>query len=263
MRRALTTRRVGHAGTLDPLASGLLVVLVGRATRLAPFLAGLPKRYHGVIVLGAATDTDDRTGMVLETSDAWRTLSDDAVLSAMCRLTGRYAQRPPAFSARKLAGERAHRLARRGERVDLPPTQVEVRRFALVERDGARIAFDAAVTSGTYVRALARDLGRHLGCGAHLDTLRRTGVGPFDVASAIPVAQLASRPCALRPPAEAVAHLPHIVLDAPSKEHVVHGRPITAPPDVRGPVALLADGRLAAIAEVQDGTLKPRVVFPE
>lgn len=252
---------MGHTGTLDPFASGLLVVLVGRATRLAQFVVGLPKRYRGVIVLGVVTDTDDPTGVELQRSDAWRGLPEARIVTAMRALTGRYAQRPPAYSAKKRGGERAYRLARRGERAELPAQEVEVRRFALLERDGARLIVEVEVTSGTYIRALARDVGARLGCGAHLAELRRIAVGSFAVEDATPLAAFEHWPPPLRPSLDAVTHLPRIDLDEAAREHVAHGRPIAAPTGVTGPVALVAEGHLVAVARPEDGLLKPRVVL--
>lgn len=263
VRRTLRVRRAGHAGTLDPFATGLLVVLVGRATRLQRYLVGLPKRYEGTIRLGRTTDSGDPTGRVTaETVDA-HDLPDDAVRPAMAALTGRYRQTPPAFSAKQRGGERAYVRARRGEAVALDPVEVEVRRFDLTGRDGATLAFAAEVSSGTYLRALARDLGERLGSGAHLTALRRTAVGSFTIAEAAPLPTIGQGTAPLRPLREAVAHLPQLGLDADARGRVIHGRPVPAPPELRGrgPVALVADGELLAVAEPQDGVLAPRVVL--
>ncbi len=261
VRRSVQVRRAGHAGTLDPFATGLLIVLLGRATRLARFLADLPKQYTGVITLGQVTDTDDRTGRVCETSETWRDMDDAALRAALLSLTGRYEQRPPPFSAKKRGGERAYRLARRGEPVELTPQTVVVRRFDLIGRTGARLDFATEVSSGTYVRALARDLGARLGCGAHLKELRRTAIGPFTVDEALPLAALEAGAPPPRPPIDAVAHLPRLELDEATRTLVAHGRSIPAPAQADGPVALTADGALLAVAEPADGQLKPRVVL--
>jgi tRNA pseudouridine55 synthase len=185
VRRALGTRRVGHAGTLDPFATGLLVVLAGAGTRLARYLVGLPKAYEGTLRLGVATATDDATGAVLAASDAWQALGDQEVATAMAALSGERDQVPPRFSAKRTGGERAHRLARRGVPVTLAPQRVSVRRFALEGRTGPDVRFRAEVGSGTYVRSLAHELGDALGCGAHLTELRRLTVGDFAVADAV------------------------------------------------------------------------------
>lgn len=259
VRRARRARRAGHAGTLDPLASGLLIVLLDRATRLARFLAELPKTYDGELALGVTTDSDDRTGATLASSDRWRTLPDDAVVQEMARLTGTYLQRPPAYSARKVGGERAYRLARRGAAVALTAREVVVRRFAMVNREGARVRFAADVSSGTYVRALARDLGERLGCGAHLTALRRIAVGPFRVADALTVDDAAV--ATPRPPLDAVRHLPSVALDAALRDRVAHGQPIAVPGPGGGPVALVADDALVAVAVRRGDLLKPVVVL--
>jgi tRNA pseudouridine55 synthase len=261
VRRLLDTRRVGHAGTLDPFASGLLPLLVGRATRLMPFLADLHKAYTGVIRLGTRTTTDDGTGAAIGGDDSWRDLSAEGLRDAMRALTGTLDQVPPAFSAKKLGGTPAHRRARRGEAVALPPVRVVVFRFASAGREGADVAFEAEVGSGTYVRALARDLGDALGCGAHLRELRRTRVGPWAVEDAMPLADLGSGPPAVRAPGAAVAHLPERRLSAAEHELVRHGRAVPDTGAAAGPVALLADDRLVAIALPRDGSLAPKVVL--
>lgn len=261
MRRVLGAKRVGHCGTLDPLASGLLLVLVGRATRLARFLVGLPKRYTGAIALGVTTDTDDRGGAVLSTCDAWDALSDDDLATAAASLTGDYDQRPPPFSARKVSGTPAHRLARAGAAPHLAPTPVEVMEFHLAARTGRYVAFETQVSSGTYVRALARDLGARVGCGAHLHALRRTAIGPFRVSEALSLDAVSAAPPPLRPPLEAVHHLPRLSLDRAARDQVAHGRPLPIGALAAGPVALVADDELVAIAEPREGVLKPRVVL--
>lgn len=260
VRRTYATRRVGHAGTLDPMASGVLPVLLGAATRLARFLVGMPKRYEGTIRLGATTDTDDRTGTVVrETGDA-AGVPDAAVADAMRDLTGPMDQVPPRYSAKKVGGVPAHRRARRGQDVALAPRPVTVHRFACVGRDGADVHFETEVSSGTYVRALARDLGDRLGCGAHLVRLRRTAVGPWNLDLAVPLDAL-SADHTPHSPAVAVAHLDRVSLAAADAESVRHGRPVAGEPAGDGPVALFADDALLAVAEWRDGLLRPRVVL--
>ena len=270
VRRALATRRVGHLGTLDPFASGLLVVIVGRATRLAPYVAGWAKAYEGVIRLGETTSTDDATGATLAASDGWRSLDRVRVEAAVSRFRGAYEQRPPAYSAVKVEGERAYRRARRGEAVTLPARRVEVGEFALTSFAPPDLGFRATVSAGTYLRGLARDLGEELGCGAHLATLVRTRVGPFRLDDA--VAPEAVTPADLRDPAVLVAELPRLELDQAGRAAVIHGRPVSARLGLRGsglgagipsatsPVALFADGQLVAVAEWEGEVLKPRVV---
>src|SRR6266545_2533999 len=171
-RRRLGVRRVGHAGTLDPFATGLLLVLVGRATRVQRFLMALPKRYETLARLGFTSTTGDPEGEIA----AGRLPPEPLVLP-----TGRLRQRPPAYSAVKVAGQRAYRLARAGEAVEPAEREVDVRRFELLWRDAGRAAFAIECSSGTYVRALIADL-----CDAYCLELRRTGIGPFDIADADP-----------------------------------------------------------------------------
>lgn len=267
VRRALRTERVGHLGTLDPFAAGLLVVVVGRATRLAPFAAAWRKWYDGVIRLGATTTTDDPTGEALTTSDAWRGLGRERLEAALARFRGAYEQRPPAYSAIKVEGERAYRRARRGETVALAPRRVEVAELDLVELALPDVRFRAAVGGGTYLRSLARDVGEELGCGAHLAALTRTRVGPFRLEEAVaPDAVTAGH---LRAAAVLVAGLARRNLDQAGRAAVVHGRPVPAGQGEGeregegGPVALFADGELVAVAERVGDALKPRVVVAD
>jgi tRNA pseudouridine55 synthase len=262
VRRTLHTQRVGHLGTLDPFASGLLVVVVGRATRLAGFTGGWTKDYEGVIRLGTRTATDDLTGDVVDVSEAWREFEPEQVEAALLRFRGAYDQQPPAFSAVHVGGERAYRRARRGETVALAPRRVEVSALELTHCALPDVGFRATVTGGTYLRGLARDLGTSLACGAHLAALRRLRVGPFWVRDAVSPESAAD---ALRPPDALVADLPRRELEAAEAEAVVHGRPIPAPPEGGGDdgarFALFAAGRLLAIAERVGGVIKPRVVL--
>jgi tRNA pseudouridine55 synthase len=261
VRRVLRTRRVGHTGTLDPFATGLLLVLVGRATRLARFLSDLPKRYVGVIELGTTTTTDDPTGEVTGRSDAWKTLTDEEIRVSLTGFEGRYAQRPPAFSAKKVSGMRAHRRARRGEEVELSAQPVDVLHLVLTEREGCCVRVAAEVGRGTYLRAIARDVGEVLGCGAHLRALRRTGIGSYSVDGALQIPGLREESLVLRSPLEAVGHLPTLEVDGTDREQVVHGRAVSAANLPGGPVAVLAGGTLLAIAEPEGDVLKPRVVL--
>lgn len=260
VRRVFRTRRVGHAGTLDPFATGLLVVLLGRGTRLARFLSGLPKSYQGTLRLGWATATDDFTGEPLS-APAEAHVSDGDLRRAMAALTGRYPQRPPTFSALKLAGRPAYRRARRGEPVVLQPRDAEVFRFDLVSRQGSEVAFEADVGSGVYIRALARDLGERLGCGGHLRALRRTAVGPFPVTDAASADQVATGAVRPRPLAEAVAHLPSVQVDESGRLAIRQGRSIPIPATAEGPVAVMAGGELVAVGVPAGDHLKPKVVL--
>lgn len=263
VRRGLGITRVGHLGTLDPFAAGLLVVVLGRATRLAPFAAGWSKDYEGVIRLGTVTTTDDPTGAVLTTSERWRALDRRGVAAVLEEFRGTYDQRPPAFSAVKVDGERAYRRARRGEAVVLDGRRVEVLALTLTEFAPPDAGFCATVAAGTYVRSLARDVGERLGCGAHLAVLTRTRVGPFGLEDAVAPGEVT--PDAVLDPAALVADLPRRDLDAAERGLVEHGRPITTGPAAGdgGRVALFSEGRLLAVAEPVGDALKPRVVLAD
>lgn len=263
VRRALGVTRVGHLGTLDPFAAGLLVLVVGRATRLAPFAADWTKDYEGVIRLGTVTTTDDGTGEVVGTSEEWRTLDRGRIAEVFAEFRGAYDQRPPAFSAVKVGGERAYRRARRGEPVVLEARRVEVREFTMTACAPPDLSFRAAVTAGTYLRSLARDVGERLGCGAHLRALTRTRVGPFGLEGA--TAPEAVTPAAVRDPALLVADLPRRDLDAEEGVLVSHGRSVAAGPGTGdgGRVALFSHAHLVAVAERVGDVLKPRVVLAD
>ncbi len=260
VRRALGTSRVGHLGTLDPFAAGLLVVVVGRATRLAPFAAGWRKAYEGVIRLGTTTTTDDPTGQPVRVTDAWRGVERSAVESAFAGFRGPILQRPPAHSAVKVAGERAYRRARRGEAVVLADRPVEIVELTLTDFTPPDVGFRATVGGGTYLRSLARDVGEALSCGAHLATLTRTVVGPFLLAEA--KAPEAVTTADLRPAALLVSGLPRRALAGGERDAVVHGRPLPAI-DEAGRVALFAGEELVAVGERLGDIVKPRVVVAE
>ena len=261
VRRALGLRRVGHLGTLDPFAAGLLVIVVGRATRLAQYAADWTKSYEGVIRLGRTTATDDATGPTAGASDACQSLDRAHVEAALARFHGAYEQRPPAYSAVKVEGERAYRRARRGEPVALAARPVLVSALELVRFAPPDVAFRATVSGGTYVRGLARDVGEELGCGAHLATLVRTRVGPFRLEDGVMPERLTAGD--LRDPATLVAELPRRDLDETARVAVTHGRPVSAGKGEEGSVALFADGHLVAVAEREGDLLKPRVVVAD
>ncbi|MBA3690923.1 MAG: tRNA pseudouridine(55) synthase TruB, partial [Actinobacteria bacterium] len=180
VRRSLGTRKVGHAGTLDPMATGLLLVGVGRATRLLRFLADLDKTYEGTARLGVETDTLDAQGEVVRSVDLPATVTPTAIRAAMASLDGGSMQRPPAYSAVKVGGRRLYEAARAGEVLEAAARPIRVRGFDLVRAAGADVDFRVTCSSGTYVRVLLADVGTILGCGAHLIRLRRTAVGPFE-----------------------------------------------------------------------------------
>ena len=259
VRRVLRTRAVGHTGTLDPFATGLLVVLVGRATRLARFVESESKTYLATARLGVSTDTDDATGAELGEPADISALSEPVVRTALAGFLGAQRQRPPRYSAKHVDGERSYRLARRGVAVDPAETAVTVHGIELVRFAPPELVFRASVSAGTYVRALARDLGERLGVGAHLTALRREAIGSLRVEDAVPLDRLDAD--ALLPARAALGHLPELELDDPARVAVSHGRAVAAEAGVRGNVALVHGGELVAVARAEDGWARPSVVL--
>jgi len=195
VRRVYGERSIGHLGTLDPFATGLLVLLVGHSTRLATFIETEPKVYQAIIRFGEETNTDDCTGTTVREAPL---PSRDAVRNALPSLTGRISQMPPAFSAKSVDGVRAYDAARRGEAIDLKPVDVDVQSWEISAERGAEMDVTITCGTGTYIRALARDLGRASGSAAHLSALRRTRSGPFDVRDASTFDVISSARPALR-----------------------------------------------------------------
>jgi tRNA pseudouridine55 synthase len=273
-RRLCATRKVGHAGTLDPMATGVLVLGVGRATRLLTFLVGSDKDYTATIRLGRSTLTDDAQGEVTATAGA-AGLDRAGVVRAAAALTGDILQRPSAVSAVKVRGERAYHRVRAGEDVELPARPVTVSRFDVGEMrttraDGVPVVdvdVEVTVSSGTYVRALARDLGAALGCGGHLTALRRTRVGGFTLERAYPLADLEARvgePMPVLPLADAArAALPVRDLTPQEVRRLGYGQRVpSADPGRTGPVAALGpDGSLVAVLDESGPTARSLAVF--
>ncbi len=260
--RAVYGKRIGHGGTLDPFATGLLLVLTGRATRLVDHVHGFDKAYTALVRFGAESTTDDLEGELNVTGTP---TGESAVRAALPALTGTIEQVPPAASAVHVDGERAYRRFRRGEDVTVPARTVTVYALDLVrfDVDAQTAELEVICASGTYVRSLARDLGRIVGTGAHLAALRRTRIGPFvvtDAATPDAVGAGATRAVAWQPAAAITADLPQILLDAAALGAVVHGQPVTC--DRTGPVALIGDdGLLVALADADAGAARPRVVL--
>jgi tRNA pseudouridine55 synthase len=257
VRGALDVRRVGHAGTLDPFATGVLPVCIGKATRLLQFLTGGEKVYSAEIQLGWATSTDDRTGEALGPTRPAE-VPDDRVREACRALTGEQQQLPPAYAARRVAGRRQYELAREGVAFERRSARVEVHAFDLLSREGARLRFEIRCSPGTYVRSLARDLGERLGVGAHLAALRRTRSGGFGLDGAVSWDELqpglAER---VAPLASLLRDLPAVRVGADGASALRHGRDLaaalvsegfpTAPPPER--VRVLGEsGALLALA---------------
>ena len=248
VRHILHERRIGHSGTLDPFATGVLAVLVGRATRLAQFLTASDKEYEAIIRLGFATDTGDRTGKPIDSPSmpSKTTWTDADIEKALLALTGDIEQVPPMYSAKKLQGRKLYELARRGETVHRDPVKVCIHEFHANKTAGEMIkdnldgTFDLAArvvcSAGTYVRVLAEDLGKRLGIGAHLAELRRTRVGPFQLTHATSLTELKVRfaeealGTLLVPPSRALSHMPLLHLTSDDERKARHGMEV----DVEG-----------------------------
>jgi tRNA pseudouridine55 synthase len=280
VRRALGTRAAGHTGTLDPFATGLLVVLVGRATRLARFVEQQAKTYLATARLGVRTATDDLTGEVVGPAVAPPAgpPTRQAVEQALAAFLGPLRQRPPAYSAKRVEGERSYRKARRGEMLALPEVDIVVHALEVVGYRYPDLEFRATVSPGTYIRALARDLGDRLGTGAHLRALRREAIGPLSVDQAVPLEQVG--PGQVLPPLAVLGHLPRVEVTedearalgygqtvrrydgkqvSGSGDHLPPYRPTALPPDA---IAAVAPGeRFVAIVRARDGALYPEVVL--
>lgn len=261
-RRRLGVRRIGHAGTLDPPATGVLVLGVGRAARLLRFLEASDKEYESEIVLGAQTTTDDATGGVITERDA-SGVTAAALGLALERFVGEIEQLPPAVSAIKVGGEALYRKARRGEAVEAVPRRVRIHELRLEGFDPgerARVRVWLRCSKGTYVRAIARDLGAALGVGGHVASLRRTAVGPFRASEA--VALEAVEAGALRPMADAVSGYPQRRLSAEEAAAVARGRRLP-PAGIDGPYAAVGPGGLVAMLEERDGRARALCVVAE
>ncbi|MEO7998550.1 MAG: tRNA pseudouridine(55) synthase TruB [Gemmatimonadaceae bacterium] len=264
-RRAARTKRVGHAGTLDPFATGLLVLAVGQATRLLPYLDAEPKVYEARFRFGFETDSDDATGLQTLTAPLpdWEQLS-----VAVASLTGAIQQIPPSYSAKHVDGERAYKKARRGEDVALKPVDIVVHEWRIVSHTPDSIDVVITCKGGTYVRALARDLGRALGSAAHCETLRRLQSGRCDVASAVDAAALergaiADGVVSLISPLQAIQEMTHVVIDANAEIDVRHGRSIPSVDAGARAVLLGDDQRIIAIANrTETDRWQPKVVLP-
>jgi tRNA pseudouridine55 synthase len=255
VRRSVGTRKVGHAGTLDPMATGLLVMGVGRATRLLRFLGEFPKVYRGAGVLGVETDTLDAEGTVLREGPV--SVTEGELRAAVARFVGDIEQRPPAYSAVKVGGQRLYRAARQGVVVDAPSRRVTVDRFDVTAFAPPRFDVEVRCSSGTYVRSLVADVGTALGCGAHLVELRRTAVGPFRVEEAAPP----DHPGPLLPLDRAVAHLPAFALSDEEARVAAHGS-ILGPAGIDGPYrALDPGGRLIGIYRDDGAKSVPEIIL--
>jgi tRNA pseudouridine55 synthase len=262
---------MGHAGTLDPLASGVLLVLLGDATKVSRFLLGLPKEYVAGVLFGTRTDTDDVTGKTVEQQPVPEVSAEQLRAVLEC-FVGETEQIPPAFSAIKQDGRPLYRLARSGQTVDVPPRRVTVYELELVELNLPRAALRCRVSAGTYVRALARDIGAALDTVATLESLKRTAIGRFSVADAVELDTLdaASIERNLMPVDRALEHLPACVVTAEDAKRLLQGKPIA---DRESPIAgsvdafgiaHTADGRfLAIVRPAPDGLRTERIIYAD
>jgi tRNA pseudouridine55 synthase len=268
VRKLANTRKVGHAGTLDPMATGLLTLGLNSSTRLLTFLVGLDKEYYATIRLGETTDTDDAEGESTSVADAAlvSAVTDDAVRAAIVPLTGAISQVPSSVSAIRIDGRHAYELARAGETVVLKSRDVTITAFDVLElRRGRYLDVDVRVecSSGTYIRALARDLGAALGVGGHLTALRRTRVGPFSVADASTLENLDPHTHLVPPQIIAAQLFPTLELDAVQVLGLSQGKRLPGFTPDGGPIAAISpEGRLAGLVNVIGGVAKPIVNFP-
>jgi tRNA pseudouridine55 synthase len=254
VRRSLGTRKVGHAGTLDPMATGLLVLGVGRATRLLRYLGDLPKTYAATGRLGEETDTLDADGEIVRTAPVDVSLAE--VERACASLVGESMQTPPAYSAVKVGGRRLYEAARKGEVLEAPARPIRVDAFDVTAFDGRDVEVLITCSGGTYVRVLVGDVGRALGCGAHLVRLRRTAIGSFRVEDAHPPG--AGTP---EPVERAVEHLPGVRLDPEEARAASHGRPL-GPAGIFGPYAVFdPDNALVGIYRDEGAMAVPQVIL--
>ncbi|MDQ7028485.1 MAG: tRNA pseudouridine(55) synthase TruB [Ardenticatenia bacterium] len=270
VRRLSRQRRVGHAGTLDPLATGVLVLGLGRTTRLLEYMASHDKRYWATVRLGVSTTTYDAEGEITAHYEGpWPSL--DAVEAALEEFVGEIEQRPPAFSAIKRGGERLYKKARRGEQVDIAPRRVIVHTLRLMSYVPPTLHLEITCSKGTYIRSLAHDLGQVLGTGAHLAALRRMASGPFTLDDAHTLEELDTAARArrlhelLRPPDAGLVNLLAIDISPEQARRVAHGQPVSGPPPTTpGQMARIRlNGRLLAVAEYDErrGAWQPRKVF--
>lgn len=275
VKRLFSAKRAGHAGTLDPLASGLLPIALGDATKTVPFVMDGRKAYRFTARWGEERDSDDADGKVTATRTARP--AEEAIRALLPRFTGMIEQVPPRFSAIRVEGERAYDLARAGETVELASRPVEIHRLSLVEvPDGNHAVFEAECGKGTYVRALARDMGRILGCLGYVSALRRTAVGPFGEDHLISLEELNSL-ChraatgegsfadALMPVETALDDIPALAVSQADAARLQRGQAVLLrgrdAPIFRGTVSVMASGQLLALAEVDRGELIPKRVF--
>jgi tRNA pseudouridine55 synthase len=290
LRGILKTRRIGHAGTLDPFATGVLVVCTGVATRLMQFLVGLDKEYTATVRLGFATDTQDLTGKPISSLESSNGLTAAEVLRVLFEFQGEQKQLPPMFSAKKVGGERLHKAARAGIEVERQPSSINIYSLAMLDDgaftenpDGSRdFVMKVKCSSGTYIRTLAHDIGARLGVGAHLSALRRTAVGQFKIDRALSLTEIEQKKAegviesAMIRPAETLSHLPGLRLNQELLKMLSHGRELSLESAALDSLANLPEsraqqyvclcdeqGELVGIGELlkERGVVKPKIVL--
>lgn len=270
IRRGTGIRRAGHTGTLDPRASGVLVVLIGPAVRLSEYVSASDKRYQATIRLGSSTDTYDAEGVVTKSTISVDDITEERFNDVLQEFVGEIEQVPPPYSAVKVKGKKAYEMAREGEDVDLSPRKIHVYSLEVLEWAPPEVVIDVYCSSGTYVRSLANDLGNRLGCGAHLVGLRRTKSGRFTLRDAVPLRRLQEAFNKgewyrhLIPAAEALADWPMVELDADQVELVRHGHRVSAEAGSSGWArGVSQQGDLVALLECDVETMEwqPRKVF--
>jgi tRNA pseudouridine55 synthase len=269
VRKGTGIRRAGHTGTLDPRASGVLVVLIGPAVRLSEYVSASDKRYQAIIRLGSSTDTFDAEGEITQTASPDE-ISEEMFENALGKFIGEIEQVPPPYSAVKVKGRKAYEMARQGEEVDLEPRIIQVHSLELLEWAPPEAVIDVYCSSGTYVRSLANDLGKELGCGAHLIGLRRTKSGRFTLRDSVPLNKLrdafdnGSWYQYLIPAAEALSDWPSVELDSDQVDAVRHGHRIPADAELGKMVRGISEqGELIALLELDPETVEwqPKKVF--
>lgn len=273
VKRMTQAQKAGHGGTLDPLATGILPIAMGEATKTVPYVMDSSKAYRFTLRFGEARDTDDAEGEVIATSD--RRPTDAEIEAALPAFVGTIMQRPPNYAAVKIQGERAYDIARRGDTVEIEPREVRIDELRLVERpDADHAVLDMTCGKGAYVRAVARDLGQRLGCLAHVTQLRRTRVGPFGLDRAVRLESLEriveddSLPQALVPVATALAGIPALAVTEPQAIRLKAGQPVVVAPQLveGGPteaaaIKVLSAGELVALARLDGAELTPLRIF--
>jgi tRNA pseudouridine55 synthase len=259
IRKLLKTSKVGHLGTLDPMATGVLPLCIGKATRMGQFLASSPKEYTGDIRFGFATSTYDREGERVGVEQPFE-FNQSQVEEAVRSLMGTFDQKPPLISAKKIGGEPSYKLARRGTPIESPAVPVEVERFEILRFEPPLATFRVVCSAGTYVRSLAHDLGRHLGCGAHLESLRRLRSGDFGIEQAVRLDRASAADVV--PMEELLSEYPSITIDGEAEEdRVRHGNPVATTVE-RGLARIFnKEGEFLAVASVESGWARPKVVL--